>query len=556
MKRSFKNGFSLYVILILITLIPLTVAVLFISITSVYQLRTNLEEDAQTQLYIASSNLANHCNEKHISFATADQFNVYIDSLDEKDIEMSILITGSPSVSSIKNENGYRIRDIEADDSILKNPDLATIGVYKDDLVINGIDYYGYFSPIYVDNELIGVALASQTKDGINSKIRTVVLTVVISSLVVFFLFIMVIYFVTGKISRTVTHINNRADILSKGNLSHSITIHSRINEMNDLLNATDSLSENLHYTIGNVKHVSNELLNSVSDVTTLSESSAQKAEQIAVAMRELSVATVQVADHVSEISTQMTDMGQSINDISSSVASLNKRAATIIDCNESAQTSLNAIRDTNRRTVEAVKDIADQINETNESIITINEVVDLILEISEETKLLSLNATIEAARAGEAGKGFAVVADEIRKLSDQSASGAERIRVLAQTIIEKSSKSVALSEEVNSLIEQEKYIVSQTDKEYKTLTENINLSAESINSIAQKSNKLSSVKEKVIENVEDLSSISQQTAASNEEVTSNIEDINREVHTVNNNCETLNKMADELNESISFFSV
>lgn len=556
MKRLFKHGLSLYMILILITLFPLTVAVLFISITSVYQLRTNLEQGAQTQLYIASSNLANHCNEKHISFATADQFNVYIDSLDEKDIEMSILITGSPSVSSIKNENGYRVRDIEADDSILKNPDLATVGVYKDDLVINGVDYYGYFMPIYVDDEMIGVALASQTKDDINGKIRTVILTVVISSLVVFVLFILLIYYITGKITRTVTHINNRTDHLSKGNLSKSLKINSRINEMNDLLSATDSLSENLNNTIGNVKHVSDELISSVSDVTTLSESSAMKAEQIAYAMRELSVATVQVADHVSDISTQMSDMGMSINDISSSVASLNKRAATIIDCNESAQMSINSIRDTNTQTVEAVKGIAEQINETNESIITINEVVDLILDISEETKLLSLNATIEAARAGEAGKGFAVVADEIRKLSDQSASGAERIRVLAQTIIEKSSKSVALSNEVNSLIDRERNIVSRTDEEYRILTENINLSAESINSIALKSDKLSKAKERVIENVEDLSAISQQTAASNEEVTSNIEDINREVHTVSENCEALNKMADELNSAISFFSV
>lgn len=62
------------------------------------------------------------------------------------------------------------------------------------------------------------------------------------------------------------------------------------------------------------------------------------------------------------------------------------------------------------------------------QSLARINDMAQKILEIANQTNLLSLNASIEAARAGEQGKGFAVVAQEIGNLAANSSTTAKQI--------------------------------------------------------------------------------------------------------------------------------
>lgn len=87
-----------------------------------------------------------------------------------------------------------------------------------------------------------------------------------------------------------------------------------------------------------------------------------------------------------------------------------------------------NLISTFNRFEIE-FKDVASSVQAVKDHSESIANVVMIIQQIAEQTKLLALNAAIEAARAGESGKGFAVVANEVKNLAEQSSIAASEIK-------------------------------------------------------------------------------------------------------------------------------
>ena len=169
-----------------------------------------------------------------------------------------------------------------------------------------------------------------------------------------------------------------------------------------------ETIANELEILFNKIKENTKTMLESTSELNNISseieeqatESSLQ-AEIVATQASDVNDSLQHMANSVEQSVTMSTDVSRN-NDIAVDIA---EKATTLSEGN-------NAL-----------------IEILGKNSVEIENVTEIIAEISNQTNLLALNATIEAARAGEAGKGFAVVASEIKSLASETANATGQIK-------------------------------------------------------------------------------------------------------------------------------
>jgi methyl-accepting chemotaxis protein len=172
---------------------------------------------------------------------------------------------------------------------------------------------------------------------------------------------------------------------------------------------------------------------------------------QIANAGADLSQAASQQAASVQETVSAVNEIDATITKNSESASQSTKLSAesrqTASDGKSAVQEMIHAlemINDSNAEMTQKVGESNQEIAQIVELIREISNKTKIINDIVFQTKLLSFNASVEAARAGENGKGFAVVAEEVGNLAQMSGNAAKEISALLEGSTQKVEEIVS----------------------------------------------------------------------------------------------------------------
>lgn len=543
-------------VIMLIGSVPLLSAIIILTICAAMKMENELETSTYARLRACAISVQKYF-EWDIRKEILEKDDVsyeFIDSLQKDEIELTFFEGDTRFITSIKDKSGNRVEGTKASEEVWNI--VKTGKDYQSDGIdISGAKYYVYYTPVCTDDgKVIGMAFAGEKEAIVNDAKNNLIISFVKIALVLTVVYLIILIWLARVIRKPLAKTAADIENIANGNISNEISGSSKIAETDKLITASRILKEKLNDIVSGVnEHV----LNLQQDTASLKERADfcnDGTKQISQAMEELSVTAVTLAENVQDVNAKSLEMGNAITDIDGDVQVLSDNSNHMDKANEDAAKSIETVLDSSNRSSAIVEKITNQIEETNQAISSINEAVDLIMDITGQTSLLSLNASIEAARAGQAGRGFAVVADEIKKLSEQSAQGADAIKQVADNIFEKSNESVALVNEVRELIGKEQEDISVTKESFEILSKTINDNLVAVSRISEKTKQLDTIKQAIIGNINDLSAISEENAASNQEVSANITNIAESIDEMNTATGHVRQISGKLAELMEYF--
>jgi methyl-accepting chemotaxis protein len=241
--------------------------------------------------------------------------------------------------------------------------------------------------------------IQNRIKDETFGMIRSLVLALV-TSLAAFIIIIMT----AASITKSTNVLKKLFRNLENNDLSVTVEVRSA-DEMGELMIAFNRFLEVLRAAFISFGRNASMVSASVYDLSASAKEITATANEQFSSVAEI-VSTMEGNKNLSE---QVALKTQDVADLAVKTQEFSQRGAELWNVN---QEIMQGIRNQNGKIIDEIKNLADMLNQIDETIVIIDTIAD-------QTKLIAFNASLEASGSGEAGARFSVVAGEIRRFAD-----------------------------------------------------------------------------------------------------------------------------------------
>ncbi len=203
------------------------------------------------------------------------------------------------------------------------------------------------------------------------------------------------------------------AQTVASGDLSSVIVVKGS-DEISHLQVSLKAMQESLKAMVGRV-----------SDHAT---STSDCLEQVRLHTQDVSERVGCQAQMAQSLSQSSIDMKQECRQLERIGTELSERAGLASARSAQCAQAMASTRQDMAQLATKMQTASQQMTQLESDIKHVSDIVALIRDVAEQTKLLALNAAIESARAGENGRGFSIVAEEVKKLSEKTEGATRQI--------------------------------------------------------------------------------------------------------------------------------
>lgn len=343
------------------------------------------------------------------------------------------------------------------------------------------------------NNELMGylnIALSLKSVQEATSTISTSMILISLISL-------LVIGFVSNMIiSRMIKPLIDASDMMGvlsegEGDLTARLEVKSN-DEIGKLAENFNSFIEKLRDIIMQVKDASTEINDGTGEISAGSEDLSTRTSEQAASITETST-TLEGFTAIVKVNTENS------GEVREKLENFNGEMRTKKDLMDNVTSTMKEIEDSSKK---------------------IDNIINVINDISFQTNLLALNAAVEAARAGEAGRGFAVVASEVRNLAQKTAESSKTIQDIVTQNVGSTKKGMEL--------------VNETSAFFATIMDVMNELVLKITEISDGSKEQSTGVEQINQAIMQLENVINQNAALVEELSATSKSMSANTHQLN----------------------